>query len=183
MKFRTAQNQQPLSPRTLAQNRYTTARANLILLVVITVLNVILMAVQSSIYFLFSASIPYFVSLFGAVMYEEGMGITPLIVCMIIALALTLPYLLCWIFSKRNPAWMIGALVYFSLDCVAYVALVIWSGDFTGIIDILFHAWVMYYLIIGVRAAHQLKTLPEELPEEPVDPMAELPQDNQNNSF
>ena len=90
------------------------------------------------------------------------------------SIILLLPYLFCWLFSKKHPGWMVGALVYFAMDTALLLYLCVASGDFVSfLLDLLFHAWVFYYLIIGVRSGFRLRKLPEEsrvcnLEEEPV---------------
>lgn len=45
---------------------------------------------------------------------------------------------------------MITALVLFSIDCIVFAVLAFPGFQASYLIDILFHAWVMYYLILGV---------------------------------
>lgn len=164
MKFQ--KNQPTLSPRQLAQNRYSSARANLLLVLVFTVINMILAVAEADLYFLFSATVPYYITIFGqliAFFPEFGMlGTSALITALAIAAVLLLPYLLCWIFSKKNMGWMIGALVYFAVDTLALLAIVLWVFDTSLILDIFFHIWVLYYLILGVKTGYDLKKMPEE---------------------
>lgn len=159
--------------RAIAQHKYNTARMNLLLVIAITAINVILIAAQTDTYLLFSASVPYIVSFIGVSVYAETGIIASLFIFAAIALVLTVPYLVCWIFSKKNYAWMIAALVYFCLDTVCMLYL--FFGELSAILDVVFHAWILYYLIIGVKYGHQLKTLPED---EIVAPNAEADGDN-----
>lgn len=64
-----------------------------------------------------------------------------------IAVLLLVPYLLCWIFSKNHYGWMIAALVLFSLDTLWLLL----NFDIGFLLDILFHGYVLFYLIMGVR--------------------------------
>ena len=155
----------------LAANKYGVARGNLLLVVILTVVNIILCALNANWYMLFSASVPYAViSLASAAVYypeESGfleMGFEPvadptsfLIVAVVIALILTVPYLLCWAFSKKHYGWMIGALVMFSLDTICMFLFF----DLSMIIDLLVHAWVLYYLIMGVKNGITVKKVEE----------------------
>lgn len=50
------------------ENKYTSARVNLLLVVVFTAINAIMLATGNFTYFLFSASIPYFVVDMGMIM-------------------------------------------------------------------------------------------------------------------
>ena len=58
---------------------------------------------------------------------------------------------------------MSPALVFFSFDCL-YLFLLATIDPSAAIIDILFHAWVMFYLITGVMNGFKLKKMPEEEP-------------------
>ena len=154
------------SPRAIANQKYTTARMNLLLVIAMSVINIILIAAQTDTYFLFSATLPVLITQIGVIGYVETEVVAVLIVFAVIAVVLTLPYLLCWIFSKKHYGWMIAALVYFSIDTLLMVFMLL--GDLSAILDILFHIWILYYLIIGVKYGHQLKTLPESVPGEPI---------------
>ena len=66
--------------------------------------------------------------------------------------------------SKSNKyGWVIAALAFFGIDTVSFF--VINGFSFDGILDLLFHAWVVYYLIVGVASALKLKKLPPDQPE------------------
>lgn len=155
------------SPQTVAMGKYNIARSNLLFAVIVTLVNIVLIACNSGIYFLFSVYIPYFTALIGAMFHyypDEvadliGTEITPdaatvfFVVCLVVAVLLLVPYLLCWIFSKRHHGWMIAALVLFSLDSLWLIV----NFDISLIMDILFHAYVLYFLISGVRNGIQVK--------------------------
>ncbi len=141
----------------VAFNKYGVARGNLLLTVILTVINIVLSALNASVYLLFSASIPYIIASVGSgLMYDREfaaeMGATeemiPVIftVLLIVGLVLTVPYFLCWLFSKKHYGWMIAALVLFSLDTL----FLLFNFDISLILDLLIHAWVLYYLIMGV---------------------------------
>ena len=68
-------------------------------------------------------------------------------------------------FSKKHVGWMVGALTYFAMDCALLIILCVMSGDFvSSLVDLLFHAWVMYYLISGVRSGFKLQKMPAPEP-------------------
>lgn len=141
-----------------AQTKYNTARSNLILMLAFTLINVILLVVESDVMLLFSATVPYFVVAIGV-----GSEISSILTgCIVVAAIIMLIYLLCWFFSKKHYGWIVVALVLFILDSIAMCALYIFTQDFSGILDVVFHVWILYYLIIGVKYGSQLKKLPEE---------------------
>jgi len=70
-------------------------------------------------------------------------------------------YLLAWIMSSKNRVgWLTFALVLFGIDTVGM--LLIGGIALESVIDILFHGWVIYYLISGIIAHNKLKKLPIE---------------------
>lgn len=165
-----------MDERASLQYKYNNARTNLLLVVVFTVINIILLIANGTSYFLFSASVPYYVMLFGVILsgrlpadvYEEfipygyvfqGLGDGFFAAMLIISLIFVGIYLICWIFSKKNKVgWLIAALVLFSVDTVALLIIGGISAD--TIIDILFHAWVLFDLGRGIAAYSKLKKLP-----------------------
>ena len=152
-----------MSPREEVEMKYKRSRANLLLVTIVSVVNLFTLALNGS-YFLFSASIPAIpVELAMPMSEEEVVVFSDFIVPIIIGIILTVPYLLCWVFSKKRAGWMIPALVFFSFDCL-YILMLTLIEPTAFIIDILFHAWVMFYLITGVINGFKLKKMPEEEP-------------------
>ena len=132
----------------IAANKYGIARSNLLLVILFTLINSVISFAHGNFYFLFSASIPYYVASFSAAWAysPEDIGLEPaanptaiLVIGAVIAAVLLVPYLLCWIFSKKHYGWMIAALVLFSLDSVWLLL----NFHISLILDILFHAYVL----------------------------------------
>ncbi len=175
MSFLNKNNQAPLSPRAVQMNRLATARGNLLLVVLFTLINVVLGVAGAGTYFLFSAFIPYFLVMFGMIMCGKvpiewpdsellpmpQLDTSFLVIMVSIAAVILLVYFLLWLLSKRyTMGCLIAALVLFALDTLAFLFLGGISAD--SIIDLLFHAWVLYYLIVGIVAVCKLKKLPPE---------------------
>lgn len=187
----TTQTQQ-LSQREVLTNKYRSARHNILLVVVFTLINIILLVTNSNTYFLFSASIPYVIADLGMALcgkypaeYYAGeldgiefLNDTFFVITLVVAAVFLLLYLLSWIFSKKpRVGWMIFALVFFVIDTAGMLLLVGISMDM--ILDIVFHGWVIVSLIGGISAHFKLKKLPEEAetPEETPEPAAEATSD------
>lgn len=169
-----------ISQRQLLQNKYTNAYKNILLVVGLTVLNILLLVTNSNTYFLFSAYIPYFLvdlGMFLCGMYpaefyaEEFAGMQFLsksffAVTLGIAAVMLILYILSWMFAKKQKSgWLIFALVFFSIDTLAMLAL---NGIvMESIIDYVIHAWVIVSLVNGVVSFSKLKKLPEEAVTEP----------------
>ncbi|MBE6620921.1 MAG: hypothetical protein E7625_06140 [Ruminococcaceae bacterium] len=164
-----------IPPRQMLMNKYSTARWNLLGAVIFTAINLFLLLSGANSYFLFSIYLPYFLGGMGMLLcgkfppeFYEGLGevtfldTSVLVVMMIVAVVILGLYLLAFFMSKKKSGWLIAALVLFSIDS----ALMLLLGDFaSSILDIVFHAWVIYYLIVGITSANKLKNMPEEEPE------------------
>ena len=110
--------------RQVANGRYS-----LLLIVILTVVNLIMTILDTNTYFLFSASVPYY-------LVFVGMGIengfvdgawnvkgTLTYTGLVIALVIVAVYLLCWLLSKKRAGWLTAALVLFIVDTVALVVI------------------------------------------------------------
>ena len=103
------------------QQLYQAARGNLLLMLIFSAVNVAFAAFGVDIYFLFSDYLAYMLALTGRVFLEytdEGLYLA---VGLASAVLVLVPYLLCWIFSKKRRGWMIAALVLFAVDTGALV--------------------------------------------------------------
>lgn len=152
-------NKSPLTPYEFAVEKTKAARSNLLLMIILTVVNIILSLVSSDVILLFSATVPYFSVAVGTELGFTAGGV-------IFALAILILYYLCWIFSKKHYGWMIGALVMFIIDTLVMAVIYLAAQDFSGILDVVVHIWVLYYLIIGVKYGSQLKNMPADIENE-----------------
>lgn len=150
-------NNPPLT-RAEAQLKYDRARHNLLAMIVLTLINLVLLALDTGTMFLFSASVPYILVAFGI---YSGFPLILAVFGVIAAIAMVL-YFLCWLLSKKRPGWMVLALVLFILDTVLMVAFYFPFQGFSDIFDLLIHVWVLYYLILGTKYGFKLKKWPEE---------------------
>ena len=183
--FGNTQNAAQVTPRDALQNKYNSARANLIFVVAFTLINIILLFTESSSYFLFSLFIPYMLVFLGAMLTGnlssaytdaelatlEFLPNSVFIVMAVIAAAFLAVFVVGWILSKKNKAgWLVAALV---LTCIDTAIFLLMGGlALDSLIDILFHIWVIVSLASGISAHKKLKALPPE--EEIVDTTAEV---------
>jgi hypothetical protein len=171
----------PLTERETLQNKYNAARGNLLFAIAFTLINIVLLFVDASSYFLFSIYVPYFIASLGMIItgkmpqefYQEGwegtefLGDSALVVMLVISLVIVGLYFLSWILSKKNK---IGWLVFgFVLFCVDTLAMLFLQGIGESIIDLVFHIWVIVYFVIGINSYKKLKQLPEEEIDEEID--------------
>lgn len=140
--------------------QYRSARNNLLLVVVFTAINLLMPLLGVDRQFLFSASFPttfYWLGDFAA----TDLGMPALrIGAMGIALGCVGLYLLCWLLAKKRRGFMTAALALFGVDCLSLAGeFVIFELHSSMILNVLFHLWVLWGLIQGVRAASALKKL------------------------
>ena len=139
----------------LALRRYKRARSSLLLMMLFTVINTVQAAMGSLSYFVFSDYLAYYCALFGRAFYEEsGLMLYIVVGCAFAALIL-LPYLLCWIFSKKRRGWLIAALVMFIIDTVLVIVDAIGFMEISYLMDIAFHIWLIVELILGIRVGKE----------------------------
>ncbi len=141
-------------PQTPKKDPLAGCRSTLISVFAFSLINVVLAAVGASVYFLFSASIPYVLACIGRGTMDEGspgLGVAVIVV----AIVLCLFYLLCWFFSKNGIGGIVAALIFFLLDTAALALLALSNdgGAADMILDAIFHIWVLFSLITGLFAA------------------------------
>ena len=120
MKFKAnVQNTAPMSPREEVEMKYKRSRYNLLLVAIVSIVNLFYMAFGER-YFLFSARLPSILVELTLVTAPEDVTVAfaDLLVPIVVGVILSLPYLLCFFFSKKRPGWMVAALVFFGLDCI-----------------------------------------------------------------
>lgn len=178
MSFRSMQkNKQQFTPRQLLENRYKTGRYNLMVVIIATLINLILALTGGETYFVFSASIPYYLVI--TAMYLCGRmpddwydypkaeyefeDVSTLIVATVIAALILIVFFVLYLLSKKHVGFMIAALALFALDTVAMFLFYGISADM--ILDIALHGLVLFYLISAVLAVFKLRKMP---PDEPV---------------
>jgi hypothetical protein len=174
MNFKTAVDKNSTVYR---ENLVKGARTNLLVAVLFTVLNVVMLLARTNRYFLFSMTLPYYLTFFGY-MFDFFRISTYTYTGLIMAVVPVVVAALCWFMSKKDNRWLWGGTVVFGLDTVAMLGMIIWSGDAASmVVDIIFHGWVMYTLIRGLIAANSLRkpapVEPWEAPTEAVEEFAE----------
>lgn len=174
---------QPMSELQMQINRYNSSRANLLLVAIFTLINLVLLISKSYTYFLFSASIPYILTTNAMYLcgmhpdefYEdidlstaEFLDRSVFVVVLIISLVIIALYALSYFLSKKQKVgWMIAALAFFVIDTVV----MFWYYGLANtemLLDVAFHVWVIVSLSMGIHAYFKIKSLP---PEEEAVPM------------
>ena len=156
------------SPEYLAK-QVASGRYSLLLVVIFTTVNLLFLLLNVDRYFLFSASVPFYMTLicksidngFSGSLDATG---TFTIIALVISVVILGLYLLCWIMSKKRSGWLTAALVLFVLDTVALLAVtVLLLGSVAeNLMDYLFHAWAIFSLVQAISANGKLKKLQAE---------------------
>jgi hypothetical protein len=164
--------QQNSSQRQQTQQIFKSARTNLLLVVILTVVNIAMLIAGSETFMLFSASIPYYAVCFPAIMGSFEL----FLVGCVVAIVMIVLYFLCWLLSKKRHGWLVVALVMFIIDTIALIGFYILAEEVSGFLDLAIHIYVLVSLFRGISAAKKLKTLPEEenVPLEPGENSAPL---------
>ncbi|MBQ7408312.1 MAG: hypothetical protein IJW13_03465 [Clostridia bacterium] len=143
---------------------YKNARMALLAVVIFSLVNT-LMIFFADIYFLFSSYFTQYVNYLGYEIYLESGEISVIIVTFLIAAITVVPYLLCYIFSKKKVGWLIAGLVLFAIDTLIllgdFIALIS-MGDLSGIMDVVIHVYLLISIIVGVAGYYKNKDAMQE---------------------
>ena len=147
--------------------KFNRARNNLLAVVAFTALNLLLITFEFNLNFLFSAFVPQILLIFlGG--FSPAFGL-------IVGFAAVSIYVVCYALSKRWRVFILIAFILFAIDSLIMLGFMVITGYFAEFIfDIVFHAWVWFYLITGVIAwaklsgvtADEFKALQEAVVEE-----------------
>lgn len=146
------------SPEYLAK-QVAGGRYSLLLILIFTTVNLVLLLVDAGRYFLFSASIPYFLTQFGIILDSSVGGTTYTYTAIAISAVILVAYLVCWFLGKDRMGWLVAALVLFCVDTVGLIffSFTLLENPMSSIVDFLFHGWALVELIQAVRCGKKLK--------------------------
>ena len=134
---------------------YDHSRSNLLIAILFTILNIALIFLETDTMFLFSATIPYYFALAG--WYFES------IIELVIGIVMIAVLLVFWIISKKHRIGLIISFIYFIIDTIFMLWLYDFQFDASMIIDLLFHVWIMFYLVSGIMYKGNQKEHVEEI--------------------
>lgn len=147
------------------QNNYQRARSNSLFAIVITLVSLVMMAAAEYV-FLFSAYLPISLMEEGMFALKIGDDTAKFVLYAVLAAAVAVALLVFCLLSKKNSVWMIVLTVAYVLDTAIMIPdilnVYLKTDPRSAIFLVLYHAWVLFYLISGTVAALQLKKLPEE---------------------
>jgi len=128
---------------------------------IFSVINLVLGLVNVDLMFLFGAIMPRYIIEFGRYFSEYFGNQLLFIIGVILAFMGIAIYGLCYALSKKYKAWILVALVLFTIDSLV---LILWSSslsfDFVLLFGIIWRFWVIFRLASGVKAWLDLKKAP-----------------------
>ena len=147
-------------PRATLEHRVHSNAATMLLVAVCSTVSCLLFLFGVSFNLFFTAMVPYYLVITGKL---GGGPETALYIQTGIALALIALYPVCYLLSKKYPLpGLISGTALYTLDTLAMLYLYELRAPI--LVEVLFHAIVLWSLISGVIAAVQLKKLPPEDP-------------------
>lgn len=165
------------TPEQSASGHYKACRMNLLLVAVFSLINVLALAGGSFQYFLFSASVPYIITDFamaicgkypeelyeGGYLFYDFYGDGVFFTLIAIALVIIAFYVLCFFLSKRyGIGWIFAAAALFLVDTGVMLW---WYGTAVSIMDIVFHFYVLFFLVLGIVAHFRFQKLQKKATE------------------
>lgn len=152
--------QQGLTQEEMQTKALNTSRFNILLVIALTAINVILLFTDADSYFLFSASLPYYLVVFAR-------EVSPFlsVVATLFAVLCLAAYFLCFLFGKKHVGWLIAALAMFAVDTLfflyvfVFIYLPIFSEEtiVSSLIDLVIHFYALYYFVAALIAGLKLK--------------------------
>jgi hypothetical protein len=141
------------------------SRNNLLLVIAFTVINLVLIYFEANVNFLFSATVPQFVFNVAKVVADNTDMNIFLIIGLVIAFLAVLAYFIFWLLARRARVLILAALIFFCIDSILLIYLVINNDDFnfSVLMEIAFHVWILYYLFTGVKAWNKLRGVSTEV--------------------
>lgn len=165
MKRRNSDNQNvDRNSREYQEQLLVRSRGFFLTIIIFTVINLVLLLLQQGTYFVFSASIPYYLTGFSMMMDGGAVGQNTVFGLIISAVFLAM-YLVCWILSAKKPVWLTIGIAIFAVDTavLVYVCLKLLESPLDGLVDMLVHGLLIWEMSKGVTAAKNLKDMPETL--------------------
>jgi hypothetical protein len=141
------------------------SRNNLLLVIAFTVINLVLIYFDANVNFLFSATIPQFVFNVAKLVAEQTDENIFFVIGLIIAFIAVLSYFIFWLLARRTRVLILAALIFFCIDSLLLIYLVFNNDEFnfSVLMEIAFHAWILYYLFTGVKAWSKLRGVSTEV--------------------
>lgn len=150
------------SPEYMLQ-QFNAARGSVLTAIILTVLNILLIAIDADYYLLFSISVPYYGVAFGMGMDMGIGGNTFTIAAIVLGLLIVGVYFILWLLSKKRRGVMLVAMMLFIVDTIVLLLLGLTITGLANILlDLVFHAVILYYLVQAARFGGKLTVLEQQ---------------------
>lgn len=158
--------------REYQEQQISNGRGSVLVILLFSVFNLALLLLDTGRYFLFSTSVPYYLTWFGKILdngTDDGSGAiigAYTITALVISLVILAVYLAVWLLSKKRHGWLTAGAVLFTLDTVALVvfAFCLLDNPASCLYDIVIHVIAVWQLFHASHAARKLKSLPDTAP-------------------
>ncbi|MBE6585889.1 MAG: hypothetical protein E7645_05090 [Ruminococcaceae bacterium] len=143
---------EPKKAIAMSQNetKYKNMRLMLLMTLIFSFVNCITIF-AADMFFYFSAYLPLVIISVGKLFTEVPGGMIVYIIYTVLSIVLLVPYLLCYIFSKKRVGWMIAGLIIFSADTLLLLVDVLTAFSSTLVICMVFHIYIIVTLAMGVK--------------------------------
>lgn len=150
------------------QQQANMARYMLLGTVIATVINLVLLLVNSDFYIVYSSAVAYYLGWFGW-LFDGGIPGTMTAIGLTLAAIILVSYMLVWFFAKNSIAWLKAGLVMVAVDAAVLVALILLlnAGLTNFLWELALHGAVIYEIVMGISARQKLSAFPlQEFPTE-----------------
>ena len=123
------------------------SRLMILITIIFTLLNMVLLLCGAERFFLFAATLPYYITWFGMLFDGGGVGSTTVAALVLAVIFLTV-FVMGWIFSKKSRGWVKAMLVAHIVDTVALLAIFLAFRMAVGsILDIAIHFALVWEMV------------------------------------
>lgn len=156
---RKQRKRQPMNRRQKLQQNVSIGRISLLVILAVSLLNQLLLLVGVKYFFLFGASIPYYLNWLGQALSEYYHVTGYKVVALLIALALFAAYAISWMLSAKHWKWMRLGLILYCADTLFMIAFAIafLLNPLSCVLWVLIHLVGVGLLYKAFRSGQQLE--------------------------
>ncbi len=153
-----------LRTRENCEKLYRLSRLALIGMVVLSAVNLGLLAFNVVVDFVTTAAIPEVIALLGMLLYALDAPLYIVILCGVVIFLFLFAYFSCWAFSGKRGGWMTAAVILYGIDYVVRLYLLvcdIYAAESLILMTVrmLFPTAVLVLLVLGRIARRKLREL------------------------
>ena len=141
------------------QRSVSKGRITLLVILAVSLLNQLLLLLDVDYFFLFSASVPYYLNWLGQELsvYHQVTGYK--VIAMLLSIAVFAGYVGCWLLSARNWKWMRTGLILYSVDTLFMIvfAIAFLMNPLSCILWLIIHLVGIGFLYKAFRSGQELE--------------------------